>query len=61
MAGCIENLFTQYLGDFDRIKGLNGSPAEERFQGFGHEYLLCCYYNINMLQAQHAPKNTYWS
>jgi hypothetical protein len=36
MAGCIEDLFTQYLWDFDRLKSFNGSPMEERFQDFAH-------------------------
>jgi hypothetical protein len=53
MAGCIEDLFTQFLWDFDRLKGLNCSPMEERFQDFVHGYPLCCYYNIDVLQMQH--------
>jgi len=36
MAGCIEDLLTQCLWDFDRLKGLNCSPMEERFQNFAH-------------------------
>src|SRR5260370_28303053 len=59
MAGCIEDLFTQYLWDFDRLKGLHCSPMEERFQDFAHGcYLLCCKYNIEMLRAQHTKCNT---
>jgi hypothetical protein len=54
MAGCIEDLFTQYLWDFDRLKGLNCSPVEECFQDFAHGYPLCCYYNIEVLQVQHT-------
>ncbi len=46
MAGCIEDLFTQYLWDFDRLKSLNCSPTEERIQDFSHGSPLCCYYNI---------------
>jgi hypothetical protein len=54
MAGCIEDLFTQYLWDFDRLKGLNCSPMEECFQGFAHGCLLyvaittykCCTRNM---------------
>jgi hypothetical protein len=54
MSGCIEDLFTQYLWDFDRLKGLNCSPVEECFQDFAHGYPLCCYYNIKALQVQHT-------
>ena len=36
MAGCIEDLFTQHLRDFDRLKSLNCSSMEERFQDFAH-------------------------
>src|ERR1700692_3745259 len=57
MAGCIEDLFTQYLRDFDRFKGLNCSPMEERFQNFAHGAPLCCYYNIVVLQTQHTTSN----
>src|SRR5208337_205791 len=46
MAGCIEDLFTQYLWDFDWLKGLNCSPMEERIQGFAHGY-------TSMLLLQH--------
>jgi len=53
MAGCIEDLFTQYWWDLDRLKGLNGSPMEERFQDFVHGCLYvaittykCCKCNI---------------
>ena len=54
MAGCIEDLFTQYLRDFDRLKSFNCSPMEQRFQDFAHwNYLLCCNYNILVLQMQH--------
>ena len=34
MAGCIEDLFTDYVWDFDRLESLNRSPAEERFEKF---------------------------
>src|SRR5208337_456932 len=54
MTGCIEDLFTQCLWNLDRLKGLNRSPAEEHFQDFAHKFLLCCYYNISMLQTQHT-------
>jgi hypothetical protein len=46
MAGCIEDLFTQSVWDFDRLKNLNRSPLEERFQESTHGSSLCCYYNI---------------
>jgi hypothetical protein len=46
MAGCIEDLFTQYLWDFDRLKGLNCSPMEERFQDFVQ-------WGTSMLPLQH--------
>lgn len=36
MAGCIEDLFTQYLRDFDRFKGLDRSPMKKRVQDFAH-------------------------
>jgi len=54
MAGCIEDLFTQYLGDFDRLKGLNGSPTEQRFQDFAPWAPRCCYCNIKVLRTQHT-------
>src|SRR4029077_18537329 len=38
MPGSIEDLFTYYLWDFDRLKGLDCTPVEERFQGFAHGY-----------------------
>jgi hypothetical protein len=54
MAGRIEDLFTQFLWDFDRIKSLNCSPMKKRFQDFAHGSPLCCYYNIKMLHTQHT-------
>ncbi len=49
MAGCIEDLFTQCLGDFDRLKGLDCPPVKDRFQDVAHEFLhvaittyICC-------------------
>src|ERR1700683_821453 len=53
MAGCIEDLFTQYLRDFDRFKGLNCSPTEQRFQDVAHRIPRCCFCNIKVLRAQH--------
>src|SRR5260370_22677909 len=55
-ASRIEDLFTQYLWDFDRLKSLNCPPMEERLQDFAHKSPPCCYYNIEVLQTQHTNK-----
>jgi len=46
MAGRIEDLFTQYVRDFDGFKGLDYSPAEKRFKEFTHGF-------TSMLLLQH--------
>jgi len=57
MAGCIEDLFTQYLWDFDRLKGLTARlwKSASRVSLMGTP--LCCYYNIWVLRAQHTNAN----
>src|SRR5208337_668563 len=54
MASRIEDLFTQYSWDFDRLKSLNCPPMENRFQDFAHRLPPCCYYNIEVLHTQHT-------
>jgi hypothetical protein len=37
MAGCVENLIAQLLGDFDRLKDLYRSSLENRVQDVVHD------------------------
>ncbi|MGO9435045.1 MAG: hypothetical protein ACLP00_12255 [Terracidiphilus sp.] len=53
MAGCIENLLTQLVGDFHGFKDFNRAPLEDRVQDVVHGSTSCCHYNTQMLQTQH--------